>query len=72
MAGEGDAYDGEAINPKHLSLIERLLGVGERLLQSAPLLLLLRSVRCALCACQLQWVHGGPAQMWVSGCPPPS
>jgi hypothetical protein len=29
IAGEADAYDGEAINPKHLSLIERLLGVGE-------------------------------------------
>ena len=29
VAGEEDAYDGEAINPKHLSLIERLMGVGE-------------------------------------------
>jgi hypothetical protein len=27
--GNMDAYDGEAVNPKHLSLIERLLGYGE-------------------------------------------
>ena len=28
VAGETDAYDGEAVNPRHLSLLERLMGYG--------------------------------------------